>query len=84
MTIWMDGIVKCFIHGISVFKSIWPRVFGSRGSKTIMNYFIDLLLIMIMRCRRKLFYTTFYKYKNDIENNVFKIRSDWSVRLIGP
>ena len=25
MTIWMDGIVKCFICGISVFKSIWPE-----------------------------------------------------------
>ena len=80
----MDGIVKCFIRGISVFKSIWPRVFGSRGSKTIMTYFIVLPLCMIMRCRRKLFYITFYKYKNDIENSVFKIRSevsstDWTV-----
>ena len=79
MTIWMDGIVKCFIRGISVFKSIWPRGFGSRGSKTIMTYFIVLPFCMIMRCRRKLFCITFYKYKNDIENIVFKIRSDRSV-----
>ena len=49
-----------------------------------MTYFIVLPLCMIMRCRRKLFYITFYKYKNDIENSVFKIRSevsstDWTV-----
>ena len=49
-----------------------------------MTYFIVLPLCMRMRCRRKLFYITFYKYKNDIENSVFKIRSevsstDWTV-----